>query len=103
GPSGLVVGRKVTTGKAHLGMSRNVGRETRYLPLDELQPAARNPKGHDLARVRASIDRFGFVSPAVRDERTGRLVVGHGRVEVLKQMRDDGQSPPEGVRVDEHG
>lgn len=74
-----------------------------WVPLDEVCAAVRNPKQHDIAGIRASIGRFGFVSPAVRDERTGRLVAGHGRAEALRAMRAAGEAPPAGVRVDGDG
>lgn len=74
-----------------------------HVPLDDLAPAVRNPKGHDLAAIRASITRFGFVAPAIRDERTGRLVVGHGRCEALRAMRAAGEPAPAGVEVDQAG
>jgi hypothetical protein len=79
------------------------GRRIEYDDLDSLPPAPRNPKGHNKTAIRASIDRFGFVTPAVVDERTGRLVVGHGRSEVLKDMRAAGQVPPDGVRLSDDG
>lgn len=78
-------------------------RNITYMPLDELVPAARNPKKHRLDLLRSSMDRFGFAAPVLRDERTGRLVVGHGRAETLSQMRDAGQSPPDGVQLDTGG
>jgi DNA modification methylase len=78
-------------------------RRIEYLPLDGLLPASRNPKRHAPAQLRASIERFGYASPALRDERTGRLVVGHGRTEALTALRDAGQDPPSGVRVDGAG
>lgn len=81
----------------------DTGHRIVYTPLDDIKPAERNPKSHDLAAVRASIERFGFVAPGLTDERTGRLVVGHGRLDALRQMRDEGCTPPAGVQVDEHG
>jgi hypothetical protein len=65
-------------------------RRLEYVPLDDLQPAARNPKRHDLPAIGRSIDTFGYVEPVVLDERTGRLVAGHGRVEQLRAARDGG-------------
>lgn len=79
--------------------SEHGGRRVEYLPLDAILPATRNPRRHDLDGVRASIARFGFTAPALRDERTGRLVAGHGRLEALKAMQRDGESPPPGVRL----
>lgn len=74
-----------------------------YMPLDELVPAARNPKKHRLDLLHSSIGRFGFAAPVLRDERTGRLVVGHGRAEALTVMHQAGQTAPDGVQVDPAG
>lgn len=74
-----------------------------YMPLGDLKPARRNPKTHDLAAVRASIDRFGYADAAVIDERTGLLLGGHGRTDVLTLMHGRGEDPPEGVLLDHGG
>jgi hypothetical protein len=71
----------------------------KYVPLDDIIPAERNPKGHDVDGIRGSMSHFGYMEPVLRDERTGRLVGGHGRVETLAAMRDAGESPPEGVQL----
>jgi hypothetical protein len=78
-------------------------RRLELVPLDELVPADRNPKLHDDEGIAASLDAFGFVEPVVLDERTGRLVVGHGRWEGLVAKRDGGAVPPEGIVVDKDG
>lgn len=78
-------------------------RRVEYLPLDDIKPATRNPRRHGLDGIRSSIARFGFATPALRDERTGRLVAGHGRTQALAAMRDAGEDPPAGVRVDDAG
>ena len=78
-------------------------RSIKYLRLDDLVPAPRNPRRHDLENLRASVSRFGFVSPAILDERTGRLVAGHGRAETLVEARNAGIEAPEGIRVDKTG
>lgn len=78
-------------------------RRIEYVALDQVAQAARNPKGHDLAGIQRSIARFGFVAPAVMDERTARLVAGNGRTAALRAMRDEGQSPPAGVQLDTDG
>lgn len=70
------------------------------MPLSELQPAPRNPKGHDDEGIGASLDEFGYVEPIVMDERTGRLVVGHGRWENLLAKVAAGEDPPEGIEVE---
>lgn len=69
------------------------------MPLDQIVPASRNPKGHALAEIRASMDRFGFLEPLLMDERTGRLVGGHGRLETLADAEAAGLDRPEGVEV----
>lgn len=74
-----------------------------YVDIDTIAPAPNNPKGHTIDSVRASINRFGYVAPMIVDERTGRLVVGHGRLESLKARRAAGEDPPEGIVVDDTG
>jgi hypothetical protein len=69
------------------------------MALNEIPRADRNPKAHDLALIRGSIETFGATIAGVLDERTGRLVAGHGRLAVLAEMRDAGASPPEGVQL----
>jgi ParB-like chromosome segregation protein Spo0J len=76
-------------------------RDIAYLPLDEIQPDSRNPRAHrSIGDVREAVEYLGFIEPIVRDERTGRLVAGHGRVEVLTAMHAAGQDPPDGVRAE---
>lgn len=79
------------------------GREIEYLPLAELAGNPRNPKTHNLPLLDASMGRFGFVEPIVRDGRTGYVISGHGRKEQLLAMEAEGQDPPDGIRVDESG
>lgn len=72
-------------------------RRLEYVPLTELKAAKRNPKGHS-DDIGGSIERFGYVEPIVLDERTGRLVAGHGRLQALRVRQQKGEPPPEGVR-----
>lgn len=78
-------------------------RRLEYVPLADLVPSPRNPKRHDLASLRASLGRFGYLEPVVLDERTGRLVSGHGRAEALAGLEAAGEPAPEGVAVDGKG
>jgi hypothetical protein len=80
-----------------------MARTLEYVALDELQPAQHNPKRHDLPLLDESFRRFGYVEPIVMDERTGRMVVGHGRIEGLRRQRDAGAKPPDGVEVGDDG
>jgi hypothetical protein len=58
---------------------------------------------HDIEALAASIRRHGFVEPVVRDERTGKLVAGHGRDETLEMMKRAGEPPPKRIKVREDG
>jgi hypothetical protein len=85
-------------------MSTPSTRAVEYVALDDVRPADRNPKTHDHDTLRASFDRFGFVEPIIRDERTGRLVAGHGRLDELRMARArDAATPPPGISLDADG
>jgi ParB-like chromosome segregation protein Spo0J len=68
--------------------------------VNDLLPAALNPKDHDLGSLITSICRFGFTAPLIVNDHTGRLLAGHGRAEALLKMWSDGETPPKGVSVD---
>lgn len=70
------------------------------MPLAAIKPALANPKGHALDQISYSFKRNGFGEAPLLDERTGRLVAGHGRLETLAFLQKQNQPPPEGVRVD---
>ena len=69
------------------------------MDLDEVKAAKRNPKTHDTAGIKASYKRFSAQDSPVLDERTKRLLSGHGRIEALVAMRDDGDKPPGGIEL----
>ncbi len=70
-----------------------------YIPLDTIGRWPRNPKLHDMDRLRGSIQRFGFVDPMIRDAKSGRLVAGHGRLGSLEKLKADGAAAPDYVVV----
>lgn len=72
-------------------------RRLTYMPLADIKGAARNPKDHDSAGITASIQAAGFTAPLIYDERTGRLVAGHGRLAALTQLHAAGAPPPDGI------
>lgn len=78
-------------------------RWTEYMLLDDILRAPRNPKMHSAQVIAASMSRFGIVELPALDERTGRLVAGHGRLDDWQTRRDSGEDPPEGVDVDADG
>ncbi|MBZ0273810.1 hypothetical protein K8I61_17355 [bacterium] len=71
-----------------------------FVSLDKVARYQKNPKAHNLTQIRASIARHGFIAPLLRNDSTGELLAGHGRLDALMEMRDEGASPPEGIRVD---
>ena len=75
----------------------------KYKTLSEVKKYPRNPRKHDFEVLRKSMDRFGFVTPVVCDENTGVLVAGHGRLETLIMLHDEGRSPPRGIKVTKSG
>lgn len=75
----------------------NATHKITMVPLDEIPPASQNPKLHDITHLRQLISRFGYTTPGLLDNRTGRLIVGHGRREALLAMRADGETPPRGI------
>lgn len=74
-----------------------------YMTLAELVPAKRNAKRHADDDIAASIKRFGVIELQVLDERTRRLVSGHGRLDVLAAAEQAGLEPPDGVVVRDDG
>ncbi len=78
-------------------------RRIEYMPLAKIIGAAANPKDHASAVITQSVRRFGFVEAMTLDERTQRLVAGHGRVDILKMLKARGKKPPDGVQLDAAG
>lgn len=78
-------------------------RTVQHLRLSELKADPRNPKSHALDTINSSVTRFGFVEPIIVDSRTGLIVSGHGRQQVLSEMEERGDTPPDGITVDADG
>lgn len=78
-------------------------RRIEWLPLDDLVPDPANPKAHDEHAIGASVDRFGMIDLIARDDRTGNIVSGHGRLKHLHAAYATGQPAPDGVRVTDDG
>lgn len=75
-----------------------------YVRVKDVKGADVNPKQHDIGTLHLSMDRFGFVMPIIRNEATGKLVGGHGRIETLRQKYQiDKTKPPKGIKVDDEG
>jgi hypothetical protein len=78
-------------------------RRLEYVPIGEVVKARRNPKKHDLDGIKASMDEHGVVELPAMDERTGRLVAGHGRLDVWQAAYEADEPPPGGVQVRDDG
>tara|TARA_Y100000004_G_scaffold111847_1_gene125577 strand:+ start:937 stop:1605 length:669 start_codon:yes stop_codon:yes gene_type:complete len=70
-----------------------------YQNLDDIVEADSNPKDHDLGVLYQSMKRFGFTEPIMMNEHTGKLLAGHGRLQALKMMRDNGETAPDRIDV----
>lgn len=71
-----------------------------YMSLDDLHSADRNAKDHDEELIHDSISRFGLVEIPTLDERTKKIISGHGRRDELRALRDRCEDPPADVRVE---
>lgn len=85
------------------GTTARPRRWTDYVPLAEVVRAPRNPKGHNAEMIAASVSRFGVVETPAVDERTGRLVAGHGRLDDWQARKAAGEDPPDGIDVSPDG
>jgi hypothetical protein len=68
-------------------------------PLSHLKKWPKNPKKHDLPGIKASMRKFGFTKAIGLDEKTRRIVEGHGRLEALLELKDAGKKPPKRIVV----
>jgi ParB-like chromosome segregation protein Spo0J len=66
--------------------------EIRRMPIDRLNPAPYNPRKDlkpgdpEYERLKKSIMEFDLVEPLVWNKQTGRLVSGHQRLKVLREL-----------------
>lgn len=70
-----------------------------YASLEEIVRWPRNPKDHDTLAIQKSMKRFGFVMPVLLDEKSGKLMAGHGRIDSLMKIRESNLEPPLRVEV----
>ena len=74
-----------------------------YMPLAELlkKRDEGNPKDHDIGELDGSMKRWGYTAPVTMDEKTEKLVAGHGRLETLEGRRERGEDAPARIDVRE--
>jgi DNA modification methylase len=79
--------------------------KTTYVLLSDVAEADRNVRDHSDGDpdLDASIKRFGFIDPTIRDDRTGKLLDGHGRLHKLRQYEMAGGDAPENIQVTDKG
>ena len=75
------------------------GIQVEMVALSKLMEWPGNPKEHDLDGLGESFERFGFVEPILFDEKSKRVVAGHGRRKKLLAWKESGHPPPDGVVV----
>jgi hypothetical protein len=78
-------------------------RQIEYLDLLAIRDNPDNPKRHETGGIGQSMTRFGLIDVAVRDDRTGMLVAGHGRIRSLREAQEAGGPAPDGVTVTDDG
>lgn len=78
-------------------------RRIEWLRLSEVKKADANPKQHDIGEIVTSVRLRGFVELPALDERTRKLVAGHGRIEALVAMKKARAELPKGLKVAEDG
>ena len=69
------------------------------MALSELKKWPKNPKLHADEAIQKSITGFGFKQPILIDEKSGYMVAGHGRLDALVALKEQGKDPPENIRV----
>lgn len=81
-------------------MASTTARSIVMTPLSEIKTAHLNPKRHASKEIKASMGRFGYTSPIEIDERTAKMVAGHGRLEALVALKEDGSKRPSGITAE---
>ena len=69
-----------------------------YRNIKEISGADLNPKDHDIGAIYQSIKRFGFTQPIMMNEKTGKLLAGHGRLQTLQTLKDAGEKVPNRIK-----
>jgi len=73
-----------------------------YMDIKKIKENPKNPKGHSVGLIIKSINTFGFVSPMIIDETSGELVVGHGRLEALREIIASGNALPANIKKEKN-
>lgn len=71
-----------------------------YTALSEIRKWPGNPKSHDLGAIAASALRHGFRDPIAVNRRSHEIEEGHGRLDTLQALKQQGRAAPSFVRVE---
>ena len=74
-----------------------------YIPLSDINPADKNPKDHDIGQIYLSMKRHGFVNLPLINSATDKLLAGHGRLETLQAIKQEGEWVPDRIKVRDDG
>jgi len=69
--------------------------KTEYISIEKLKAWDKNPRLHNLDSIAESIKEFGFRDPISINENNSEIEEGHGRLNALKKLKQDGAEPPE--------
>ena len=66
----------------------------KLVPLAELKPHPRNPRRHNRGEIdalKASIMEYGFTEPLIRQQSSGHVVAGAGRLQAASELAEEGK------------
>jgi len=66
----------------------------KLVPLAELKAHPRNPRRHDRGEIdalKASILEYGFTEPLIRQQSSGHVVAGAGRLQAASELAEEGK------------
>jgi hypothetical protein len=66
----------------------------KLVPLAQLKPHPRNPRRHDRGEIdalKASILEYGFTEPLIRQQSSGYVVAGAGRLQAAGELAEEGK------------
>ena len=59
--------------------------------ISEIKPWEKNPKRHNLEKIKLSIRENGYVDPILLQKKTGFLIEGHGRLKAIQELISSGE------------
>jgi len=88
---------KKNNGKGAEAASVEASMRIEMMALSTLQRWPRNPKLHDHFALSKSLKRWGYTQAILIDEKSGKMVAGHGRIENLVAAKEQGKEPPKRI------